>query len=156
MTYIGMICYQAPCTLSSKHTRTHIPHLHFSSEPTCQIWAIPGHLAVFAPAEPRSTSAPQGASLMAQHDLWLSSWGWHPQGDEEGETLFPDNNRVWKASDFDKKTWVICTHGRTHAHTQICAHFCENDCENIHRALKLDTQTLVLHKNQGHAVSIEC
>ena len=56
----------------------HIPHLP-SSEPTCQIWAIPGHLVAFAPAEPRPTALPRGASLTAQAEIWLSISIWHPR-----------------------------------------------------------------------------
>lgn len=74
------MCHEASCTLSSQHTRSPPP---LSSEPTCQVGAVPGHLAAFAPAEPRSTSG----SLMAQHDLWLSSWGWQPRRERSDSAL---------------------------------------------------------------------
>lgn len=77
----------------------HIPQLP-SSEPTCQIWAIPGHLAAFAPAEPHPTAAPRAAALMAQGEIWLSISIWHPwKGGGRG-------CRVWEAPHFDRKTSV--------------------------------------------------
>lgn len=91
VTYIGVMCYEASCTLSSQHTRSPPP---LSSEPTCQLGAIPGHLAAFAPAEPWSTSAPRGEGGPS----WPSMISGSPAGAdnpaEKGVTLLPDNNSV--------------------------------------------------------------
>lgn len=98
VTYIGVTRCRAPYIQPS--SPQHIPHLP-SSEPTCQIWGIPGHLVAFAPAEPRPTTAPRGASLPALREIWLSISIWHPESVK--------SPRLWQKD--------LSLYAHTHTHT---------------------------------------